>query len=93
MEGAALIADALGRVNQILHRSLAGVSADTLCKMPSPETNSIAWLAWHLTRVQDHHMSDLAGLPQLWTSGGWHARFGMAEDDQETGTGHTPQQV
>jgi hypothetical protein len=93
MEGAALIDDALGRVNQLLHSTLKGVPAETLCKMPTPDTNSMAWLAWHLTRVHDHHLSDLAGLPQLWSSGGWHAKFGMKPDDTETGTGHTPQQV
>ncbi|MEX2598455.1 MAG: DinB family protein [Dehalococcoidia bacterium] len=93
MEGAELIADGLGRVNQLLHRSLTGVSAETLCQMPTPETNSMAWLAWHLTRVQDHHISDLAGLPQLWTSEGWHAKFGMDANDKETGTGHTLEQV
>ncbi len=93
MEGPALIADGLGRINRVLHRSLEGVPAETLCKMPAPHANSMAWLAWHLTRVHDHHLSDLAGLPQLWSSEGWHARFNMAADDSETGTGHTPEQV
>ncbi len=93
MEGAALIAEALGRVNAILHRSLEGAPADMVCRMPAPHANSMAWTAWHLTRVQDDHMSDLAGLPQLWTGKGWHARFGMAPDDGETGQGHTFEQV
>jgi hypothetical protein len=93
MEGAALIADALGRVNAILHRSLKGASAAMLCRMPAPHSNSMAWLAWHLTRVQDDHVSDLAGLPELWTSEGWHARFGMEPDEEETGQGHTFKQV
>ncbi len=93
MEGPELIADALGRVNRILHRSLADASAEVVCRMPTPETNSMAWLAWHLTRVQDHHISDLAGLPQLWSSEGWHARFGKPADDAETGGGHTLEQV
>ena len=93
MEGPALIADALGRVNSILHRALSGVPAETLCKMPSPDSNSMAWLAWHLTRVQDDHLSSLAGLPQLWISDGWHAKFGMPADEKETGTGHTLEQA
>ena len=93
MEGAALIADALGRVNAILHRSLKGAPAAMLCRMPAPHANSMAWLAWHLTRVQDDHISDLAGLPELWTSGGWHARFGMEPGEEETGQGHTFKQV
>jgi len=93
MEGAALIADALGRVNGILHRSLKGAPAGMLCRMPAPHANSMAWLAWHLTRVQDDHISDLAGLPELWASEGWRARFGMEPDDEETGQGHTFKQV
>ena len=93
MDGAELISDALGRVNRILHRSLEGAPVEMVCKMPTPSTNSMAWLTWHLTRVQDHHISDMAGLPQLWTSEGWHARFGMAADDKETGNGHTLEQV
>jgi hypothetical protein len=93
MEGAELIADALGRINRILHRSMEGEAAELLNKQPSPDTNSMAWLAWHLTRVQDHHISDLLEVPQLWISGGWHERFGMAADEKETGTGHTSEQV
>ena len=93
MEGAALIADALERVNDILHRSLEGAPADLLCRMPAPHANSMAWLTWHLTRVQDDHISDLAGLPELWTGNGWHARFGMEPNDEETGQGHAFEQV
>ncbi len=93
MEGTALIADALERVNGILHRSLEGAPADLLCRMPAPHANSMAWLTWHLTRVQDDHISDLAGLPELWTGNGWQARFGMAPNDEETGQGHTFEHV
>jgi uncharacterized damage-inducible protein DinB len=93
MDGAELIADALGRINRTLHRSMEGVPAETLNKQPSPSTNSMTWLAWHLTRVQDHHISDLLGVPELWVSGGWHEKFGQAADEKNTGTGHTPEQV
>ncbi|MEE9257495.1 MAG: DinB family protein [bacterium] len=89
MEGPALIADALGRVNAILHRALEGAPADMLHRMPAPHANSMAWLAWHLTRIQDDHISNLAGLPQLWTGEGWHFRFGMEPDDGELGQGQT----
>ena len=93
MEGADLITDALGRVNSILHRSLEGASADMLCRMPVPHANSMAWLTWHLTRVHDDHISGLSGLPELWTRDKWHARFGMEPSDDETGQGHTFDQV
>lgn len=93
MDGAEVIADALGRINRVLHRAMDGVPAETLNKQPAPGSNSMAWLAWHLCRVQDHHISDLLEVPQLWVSDGWHEKFGMAEDESETGTGHTLEQV
>ena len=93
MEGHELIADGLGRVNQLLHRALTGVPADTLNRMPGSDSNSMTWLAWHLARIQDDHVASLAGEPQLWTSEGWHERFGMAADDTNTGSGHTAEQV
>ena len=89
MEGPELIADGLGRVNQLLHRALTGVPAETLNRMPNGHSNSMAWLAWHLTRIQDDHFASLAGEPQLWTSEGWHERFGMPADDSITGGGHS----
>jgi hypothetical protein len=93
MDGAEVVADALGRVNRILHRAIDGVAVETLNAQPTPESNSMAWLAWHLCRVQDHHISDLLEVPQLWVSDGWHEKFGMAKDQKEIGTGHTLEQV
>ena len=93
MEGPAMIADALDRINGSLRRSLTGVPAETLCRRPSADTNSMAWLAWHLTRVQDDHIAGLAGQEQVWATGDWHARFGVASGDMSIGTGHSPEQV
>ena len=93
MEGPELIADGLGRINQMLHRVLPKLPPGYLNRMPTPETNSISWLAWHLTRIHDDHLSALAGVPQLWVSGGWHERFGFAADDMTTGGGFSLEQV
>ena len=93
MEGAEIVSDALGRINRILHRAMDGMPADMLNKQPGTAANSMTWLAWHLCRVQDHHISDLLEVPQLWVSDGWAEKFGMAKDEKETGTGHTPEQV
>ncbi len=92
MEGAPLIADALSRVGDTLHRALQGVDAETLRRMPSSDANSMAWLAWHLTRVQDNHFSDLAEREAAWTAEGWHERFGMPPAN-DIGFGWTPIQV
>lgn len=93
MEGGELISDALGRVNRILHRSLEGVSNEMLHQMPTPHSNHMAWLAWHLTRVHDDHLAALMGKPQLWNSEGWHAKFGRRADDMRLGQGDSLEEV
>jgi hypothetical protein len=60
---------------------------------PRSDSNSIGWLAWHLTRIQDDHISSLLGEEQLWTKEGWHARFHRQPDPDDTGFGHTPEQL
>ena len=93
MEGNAIVIDALGRIQNTIRRVLDGMTPDQLYYRPAENSNSTAWVIWHLTRVQDHHISDMGGLEQLWTSYGWHARFGMEADGKNTGTGHTPGDV
>jgi len=88
-----VLADGYGRIQQMLHRTLDGLTPDQLIYRPSENANSIAWLVWHLTRIQDHHLSALAGREQAWTADGWHARFGKPADDQDTGQRYTPEQV
>ena len=60
---------------------------------PDPDANSIAWLVWHLTRIQDDHVADIAGREQVWTADGWHGRLGLPVNETETGYGHTSEQV
>ena len=93
MEGAEVIKDGLTRINRILHRALTDVAADVLCRQPTPDTNTMAWLAWHLTRVHDDHLADLIGGPELWVSDKWHERFNMPPDESNIGTGHTIEQM
>jgi len=93
MEGAQMVADALERIKGILQRVLMGLPNDDLHRQPRHDCNPIAWLAWHLTRVQDDHLSNLAVREQAWTADGWHARFGMEADPHNLGGGHTPSQV
>ena len=93
MEGAEILKDGLTRINRSLHRSLADVSSEMLSKLPTPDTNSMAWLVWHLTRVHDSHLADLIGGPELWVSEKWHEKFNMDPDDSNTGAGHTTEQV
>ena len=93
MTSADLLADAFGRINGIVEEVLDGADADMLTARPEATSNSIAWLVWHLTRVQDDHVADLAGTEQVWTSAGWAERFALALDVADTGYGHDPDQV
>lgn len=93
MDAKDIVIDGLGRIQQILHRSLNGLTAEQLVYRPTDQANSIAWLAWHLTRIQDGHVSDLAGRPQAWVADGWHARFDKPADPKDTGQRYTPEQV
>ena len=93
MEGTAMVIDSLGRIQNTIRRVLNGLPEEHLYYRPTPDANPICWLIWHLTRVQDHHMSDLLGKEQLWTADGWHAKFGLPADIANTGTRHTKEDV
>ena len=83
-----LIIDGLNRVDENLRRALEGLTPDQLGFRPNESANSVAWLAWHLTRVEDDHISELAGRPQAWIEDRWHERFGKPGDMNDTGFGY-----
>jgi uncharacterized damage-inducible protein DinB len=88
-----LLEELFGRIPEHVRRAVDGLSADDLVVAPSPGANTVGWLVWHLTRVQDHHVSELLGREQVWTTGPWPARFGLAGDPDDTGYGHRAEQV
>jgi hypothetical protein len=60
---------------------------------PDAEANSIAWLAWHLTRVEDDHVAEIAGVDQVWQDLPWARRFGLPSNHRGTGWGDTADEV
>jgi hypothetical protein len=93
MGSSEVLADAYGRIREIVHRSVDGMTPAQLSARVEPQANSIAWLVWHLTRVQDDHISDVAGREQIWISQGWVERFGLPFDPRATGYGHNAADV
>lgn len=91
--GAELLADAFGRVQEAVHGAVEGLAPQLLNRRLDPEANSIAWLVWHLTRVQDDHIAEVAGLDQVWLADGWMERFGLPLDAKAIGYGHTSEEV
>lgn len=83
----------LDNVNAELQLSLDGVELEQLMWRPSPHSNSMAWLAWHIARLQDARASSLSGEDQLWVTDGWHARFGLPPDPANHGRGHSDEEV
>lgn len=82
-----LLTDAFDRVQQGVHALLDGIDEKALVHRPDPEANTVAWLVWHLTRVQDDHVAGVAGAAQRWTAGGWQERFSLPFPADATGYG------
>ncbi|MDA1361838.1 DinB family protein [Glycomyces luteolus] len=93
MEVSGVFADAFSRVREEVHAVLDGLSQEDLDARPGPGANSIGWLVWHIARVQDDHVSDVAGREQTWTAGGWHDRFALELEPRDIGYGHTSEQA
>jgi hypothetical protein len=88
-----LLADAFGRIQEWVHSAVADLEGTALNYQPDPAANSIGWLIWHLTRVQDDHVAHLAGRDQIYVVDGWAQRLGLPEKESDLGYGHTPEQV
>jgi uncharacterized damage-inducible protein DinB len=93
MNVADLLVDGFGRVRENVHAAVAGLTAEQLRTRLDDEANSIAWLVWHLTRVQDDHVADVAGTEQVWTGQDWLSRLGLPFPAGDTGYGHRPADV
>jgi hypothetical protein len=93
METSDILADAFERVRAGVRRVTDGLDAAALAYRPDPDANSIGWLVWHATRVHDDHVAEIAAHGQAWTEAGWAERFGLPFTPEDTGYGHTSDEV
>jgi hypothetical protein len=93
MDVAALLLEIYGRIPPLAEDAVTGLDADQLATAPGDGANPVGWLVWHLARVQDSHVAELLDEPQLWVDGPWAERCGLAPDADDTGYGHTPDEV
>ncbi len=93
MTSADLLLDAFDRIRGVAHRAVDGLGVDDLTARIDPDGNSIAWLIWHLARIQDDHIAGVAGTDQAWTADGWVERFDLPFDPAATGYGHDSNEV
>ena len=93
MTPAELLADAFGRIAEGGRDVVDGLDEEQLAHRPVPDANPIAWLVWHLTRVQDDHVADVAEIEQVWTAQGFREKFDLPFDASATGYGQSSEQV
>jgi len=87
----AILVDSFDRIRELVVDLTDGLTVQTATYRPDPAANSIAWLVWHLTRIQDDHIAGLAQTDQVWP--GWRERIAVPFDDQDTGYGHDAEDV
>ena len=93
MTGRDVLLDAFERAPALVHGVVEGLTRDELALRLDDGANSIAWLAWHLSRIADDHVAEVAGREQVYKSAGWARRWGLPLDDDDTGYGHTSKEV
>src|ERR1035438_9985426 len=91
MTSAELLTDAFGRIQETVHESVDGLTTSQLAARLDEDANSIAWLCWHLARVQDDHVAGAFGVPQVWTEYG--KRFELPFGSSDIGYGHSSREV
>ena len=93
MDIPALLRDGYQRIREEVHDVLDDLTEQELNARLDEGANSIAWLVWHLTRVQDDHLADAGELEQVWTSAGFDERFDLDLPAGSTGFGHSARDV
>ena len=82
-----LLLDSFSRVNGLVEDITANLTPELATWRADDQANPIAWLIWHLTRVQDDHVADLAGEDQVWPE--WRERFALPFGPWATGYGQS----
>lgn len=98
-----ILRDGFERVRDSVEKVLPGLSPEQLVRRPGPKANHIAWLVWHLTRIEDDHIAALAHVldgndppgsrtrevppEQVWAE--WRERFALPFSEWATGYGQS----
>lgn len=88
-----LLKEAFGRIGTVVAEAVEGLDADGLAWRADADANSIAWLAWHLARVQDDHVAEVAEREQVYTAQGFARRFDLPFGDDVIGYGQSSDDV
>jgi hypothetical protein len=87
----AVLGDCFDRIAASVTELCDGLTDDVATFRPDPEANTIDWLLWHLSRIEDDHVSEIAGSRQVWVR--WRERFNLPFPAHATGYGQNAAEV
>jgi len=75
-----------------LLRAIEGFSPEELAWRPNVDANSMSFIIWHVSRVEDRWLQRFAqDTQEVWVRDGWSEKTGIAE--QGRGVGYTAEQL
>ncbi len=84
----------LNELETALAESVDGLTQEESFWQPQPGANHIAFMLWHIARVEDWFFHYLfQRVPQVWELGSWPEKLGLPEDPKATGFTYTEEQV
>jgi uncharacterized damage-inducible protein DinB len=80
------ILNSLSENKNYIDDAIKKLSADELAFRPKPHSNSIAFLMWHLARVEDMWINRvLRSTNEIYEADGWYKKFGLEPRDSGFG--------
>ncbi len=76
MDAPRFITDCLTQVHIRLQGTCEGLTSEQLVWRPTPVSNNIGFILWHLVRNEDARVTSSDGPPELWVADEWHRKFG-----------------
>lgn len=93
MSAVDVLTEAFGRLPDLVRGAVGDLDAAQLTVRPGGSANPVGWLVWHLTRVQDAHLAEAFGHPEIWRAEGYAGRWDLSLEPEDTGFSHTADQV
>lgn len=92
MEAKELIVNSLRESREYINRAIEGLSQEEIAFVPSTSCNSIAFLLWHVARVEDMWVNHIfLNEVNIYEKGDWPTRLGTPPED--VGYGYTEEQL
>ena len=86
MKAIELIVTSLGESRQYIADAIKGLSQDEITWRPKEHSNCIAFLLWHVARVEDLWINRiLLGGKEIYEAEGWYKKFGTPAQDSGFG--------